>query len=253
VTIVRDFADSTLWRISAYERMRAETGNSGFTRVEGNSVLPDSLRTELNRLQHGHAPAEVLAVVAACVRHRESALIMLRHHDLVWPLSLFPQRNLYHVSRPIIDVLEEGDLELQVVDVEPAGLRPPRYEAPGSPAGGPVFEPLPELLWALALNVPRVSLLEDISGRVAYRLAADFLPGARALAGALGPALRQLRTRIATLDDISRWPGMDRTRAVRLLNGVYLQGGLMVLRTHHAARETRTAGERLRGWLNLPR
>jgi hypothetical protein len=30
---MRDFDDSTLWRISAYERLRAETGNSGFAPV----------------------------------------------------------------------------------------------------------------------------------------------------------------------------------------------------------------------------
>jgi len=41
---------------------------------------------------------------------------------------------------------------------------------------------------------------------------------------------------------------MDRERAARLLNGVYLQGGLMVLRTHTAARDSASGGERLRNW-----
>lgn len=41
---------------------------------------------------------------------------------------------------------------------------------------------------------------------------------------------------------------MDRERAARLLNGVYLQGRLMVLRTHVAARNSTSGRERLRDW-----
>jgi hypothetical protein len=36
---------------------------------------------------------------------------------------------------------------------------------------------------------------------------------------------------------MARWPGMDRERAARLLNGVYLQRGLIVLRSHRRARQ----------------
>jgi len=53
----------------------------------------------------------------------------------------------------------------------------------------------------------------------------------------------------ASLGDIAAWHGMDRERAIRLLNGVYLQGGLMVLRTAHAARTTSNPIDRLRDWL----
>jgi hypothetical protein len=34
------------------------------------------------------------------------------------------------------------------------------------------------------------------------------------------------------LRDISDWAGFDRERAVRLLNALYLQAGLMVSRSH---------------------
>jgi hypothetical protein len=34
---------------------------------------------------------------------------------------------------------------------------------------------------------------------------------------------------------MAQWPGFERERATRLLNGLYLQGGLMVSRTHPAA------------------
>jgi hypothetical protein len=77
---------------------------------------------------------------------------------------------------------------------------------------------------------------------------AEFEPDEAARAGAMGPALHRLRSEIASLPDIAGWPGMNRERAARLLNGVYLQGGLMVLRTHHAARDPAAGSERLRGW-----
>jgi hypothetical protein len=40
---VRDFEDSTLWRVSAFERIRRETGSSGFMRLSGPTLLPTTL------------------------------------------------------------------------------------------------------------------------------------------------------------------------------------------------------------------
>jgi hypothetical protein len=245
---VRDFDDSTLWRISTYERMRAETGDSGFARLNEKSVLPTTLNAELSHLQRVHLCGDALEVVAACIRQRESALLILRHRELVWPLTLFPQHNLYHLPRSIIESLEQGVRDLEVISVEPPGLRPPGHAMHERIADGPGYRPLAPLLWTLALHAPRETLFEDIAGRAAYRLVSDFTPEASALAGALGPALKRLRVEIASLADVARWPGMDRERAARLLNGVYLQGGLMVLRTHVAARDSASGRERLRGW-----
>lgn len=250
---MRDFDDSTLWRISTFERMRAETGSSGFARLDSASVLPSTLNAELTQLGREHRSGDVLDVVAACMRQRESALILLRHRGLVWPLTVFPRNNLYHLPRPIIGSLEQSNLDLQVIGVEPPGLRPPghvMHERIGEESSYRLLQPL---LWALAQHAPRTLLLEEIAGRAAYRVAADFTPDASAIAGAVGPALRRLRTEIASLPEIARWPGMDRERATRLLNGVYLQGGLMVLRGHHAARDSASPVSRLRGWLRPPR
>ncbi len=250
---MRNFDDSTLWKISEFQRMRAETGNSGFARLAATTSLSMSLSAELTGLDRGSNAGDVLGIVAACVRQRESALILLRHNDLVWPLTLLPQQGLYHLARPIIESLEAGNLDLKVVAVEPPGMRPPRYDELHRLAEQSNYRRLPPLLWALALNAPDMHLLADIGGHAAYRLAADFIPEPNALAGALGPALKRLRRQIASLDDISAWPGMDRERATRLLNGAYLLGGLMVLRTHAAARHEHSRGQRLREWLRAVR
>ena len=37
------------------------------------------------------------------------------------------------------------------------------------------------------------------------------------------------------LREIATWPGFDRERAMRMLNGLYLHAALMVSRTHPAA------------------
>jgi hypothetical protein len=68
------------------------------------------------------------------------------------------------------------------------------------------------------------------------------------LSGAIGPAIQRLRRETASLRAISRWPGMNVDRAVRLLNGLYLLSGLMVLRMHPAARKEPTT--RPSGWLS---
>ena len=97
------------------------------------------------------------------------------------------------------------------------------------------YRSLKPLLWSLALSGPRYTLLAEIGGHAAYRatLSKDSRPFAP---GALGPAAERLRTESASLRDMAGWPGMSTERASRLLNALYLAGGLMVMRTHPAAR-----------------
>lgn len=244
----RNFEDSTLWKVSAFERMWAETGNSGFARLGGSTSLSATLQSELSGLRSGHHSSDAVEVVAACMRRRESALILLRHNDLVWPLTLFPERDLYHLPRPIVESLESGNLDLQVIAVEAPGLQAPHHLGlPGAPAR-PNFRPLAPLLWALALHAPAARLLPHIAGRAAYRLVAGYTPESSALKGAMVPAVQRLGHEIASLDQIAHWPGMDRERAVRLLNALYFNGGLRVLRSHAAARNDAGPAERFKGW-----
>jgi hypothetical protein len=234
--IERDFAESTLWRVSAYERQRSEQGHSGFTRLPDSSLLSMSMNVELSQLERVQRADDLLEIVAACMRLGENALIVVRHDGLVWPLTLFPQRGLYHLPRSIIGSLHHGSRDIDVLAVEPPGLRPPGYSAVDDASEGPAYRRLPPLLWALALHVPVARLLRGIAGHAAYRIAAD-LGDEGALTGALKPSFQRLRSQIAPQREIAAWPGMDCARAVRLLNGAYLQGGLIVLRSHQAARD----------------
>jgi hypothetical protein len=241
---------TALWRVSDWERMRQQTGTSGFATLGQPTVLPTTLMADLAKLGARRRDASVMEVVAACMRHRESAMVVLRHRGLVWPVTLFPVVGLYHAPLSIADSLPQGPQDVHVLSVEPAGLRPPGHVQWERVAALEDYRALPPLLWMLALHAPRPELLSDIGGRAAYRIAADFTLGTLAVGGALGPALQRLRHEISSIEDIAGWPGMSTERAVRLLNAIYLQGGLMVLRTHHAARD---GAAEPAGWLDRMR
>src|SRR5436190_12125661 len=57
--LVRDFEDSTLWRVSEFERLRQQTGSSGFVRLNGPTVLPTTLLADLRRLDAGPASGDM--------------------------------------------------------------------------------------------------------------------------------------------------------------------------------------------------
>jgi hypothetical protein len=247
---VRDFNDSTLWRISAFERVRQETGASGFARLSGPTLLPTTLLDDLRRLDAQPASNDVLEVIAACVRHRESTLLCLQHDELVWPVTLFPNERLYHSPRDFGHASITGLVGLKALTAEPPGVRPPGHWMQERVAEAKHYRPLMPLLWMLALNGPRRTLLSDIDGHAAYRMVTGEGGDRLSAPGALGSALERLQRESVPLREIAQWPGMSAERASRLLNGLYLAGRLLVSRAHGAARASRDAGS---GWFNWSR
>jgi hypothetical protein len=244
---VRDFEDSTLWRISAFERIRQQTGSSGFMRLSGPTLLPTTLLADLRRLDADPVSSDVLEVVAACLRHREPALLCVQHDALVWPLTLFPNEQLYHSPRDMTQASLTGLATLKLLTAEPPGVRPPGHWMNDRVAQTHHYRPLSPLLWSLALNGPRRTLLADIAGPAAYRLVVGSGGERPSAPGALGSALERLQRESVTAREIAQWPGMSVERASRLLNGMYLAGSLLITRTHPSARGD-SAG---RGWFGL--
>ena len=62
-------------------------------------MLPTTLLADLDRLDADPANNDVLEIVAACMRHREAALLYLQYEELLWPVTLFPRSMLYHSPR----------------------------------------------------------------------------------------------------------------------------------------------------------
>jgi hypothetical protein len=244
--IVRDFLDSTLWRVSAYERMRLERSSSAFAQLGEPTLLPTTLLADLRHLEGRREGGDVLEILAACVRHRQPALICLQYEDLVWPVTVFPNEGVYHSPRGLALARPDGLATLTVLSCDAPGLRPPGHWMHERVGRIEHYHALKPLLWTLALNGPRNGLLSEIAGPVAYRVTLS--REARLFApGALGPAAERLRSEGASLRDIARWPGMSPERACRLLNALYLSSALMVMRSHPAAQPEGSMLSRLMG------
>jgi hypothetical protein len=249
---LRDFADSTLWRISAFERVRVETGTSGFQRLDGPTVLSSTLLADLHRSEIDLEAIDVLELVAACMRHQEAALIYLVHEGFVWPVTLFPDRMLYHSPRDLDTASAAGLADLRHKGMEPPGLRPPGHYASERVGKLEHYRPLAPLLWQLAVRGPRRTLLREIGGTAAYRMLPGRLPDEIVPGGALRSAIERLRFKSVALRDMSTWPGLSVERASRLLNALYLFSSLMITRSSSAAKEE-PAGERSRFGFFKPR
>jgi hypothetical protein len=243
---MRDFLDSTLWRISAYERMRLERSSSVFAQLGEPTLLPTTMLADLRQLESRREDGDVLEILAACMRHRQAALICLQYEDLAWPVTVFPTELVYHSPRDMVLARHNGLAALKVLSCDAPGLRPPGHWMHERVGRMEHYHPLKPLLWNLALNGPRNDLLSEIAGHAAYRVTLSRED--RLLApGALGPAADRLRSESASLRDIARWPGMSTDRACRLLNALYLTSALMVMRSHPAARPQGTLLDRLMG------
>jgi hypothetical protein len=202
---------------------------AGATRLSslGPLLMKDLQRFE-SRARAGEG-LEVVEVLAAAVRHNRPLRLMVEHGEHILPLTVRPRERLVQAPLPLAawDTLHWP--ALRVLQVEPAGPAPDEGGAP-LPA-----TPLGPVLWALALRGARADLLPEIVGPAAYRIAPSTDLAALDLSGALAIAVARLQRETAALDDIARWPGMSRERASRLLNGLYLQAGLIVSRAHPAA------------------
>jgi hypothetical protein len=184
------------------------------------------------RFGHDGGNSEVVEVLAACVRHAKRVTIHLQCGDRVVPMTVFARERLVHCPVAPLELVAQHVLDMRVMHVEPALLRPPGHEQANLVGAHHMHYPLAPLLWELAMRGVRRELLPEIAGPAVYRVAPvldiDKLPAS----GALMPAIVRLARQTATLREVAEWPGMDRERAVRLLNALYLQSGLIVSRSH---------------------
>jgi len=227
-------APERLLRVSEFRRRHeggpvvADTGSgAGSTRL---SSLNPSLLQDLMRFDANARPGEgleMLEVLAAAVRHNRALLLHVEHEHRVIPVTLFPTQRQVHAPLSLAQLLAINLQDLRVLHVEPARINAADHAAELSPLG--------PLLWELALRGSRDALLPELAGTVAYRIA----PGANldglALSGSLLEATTKLRRDTTALRTMAQWPGFDRERAQRMLNGLYLQAALMISRTHPAA------------------
>ena len=235
------FGAPDLMRVSAFQRYLDETVREGGAESFGSTRLSSLSPSLLRDLQRFDQPSgasdglEVLEVMAACLRHARGLLINLQDESRVVPLTVFPNEKLVHCPVAMSQFLAGRLTELRVLHVEPAVLRPPGHSESSLVGDSAHYAPLGLVLWELALRGAREELLPEIAGTAAYRIAPGVDLQGLNLTGSLAAAAARLKRQTTSLREISEWPGFDRARAMRMLNGLYLQAGLMVSRSHPAA------------------
>jgi hypothetical protein len=225
-----------LMRVSAFQRyldeLRRESGDESLTRL---SALNPSLLQDLLRFEQDGRRTELLEVIAACIRHSRPLAVYLQCGPRVIPLTVFPIERLVHCPLQMQEFLAMRLSDMTVLRVEPAVLRPP-----GDPEEALVGEPhlyqsLGPVTWELAMRGSREQLLPEIAGPAAYRVALGTNLRDVVLTGVVQAAVNRLHRQSSNLREMAEWPGLNKTRAMRLLNALYLQGGLIVSRTHPVA------------------
>jgi hypothetical protein len=205
---------------------------AGGTRL---SSLTPSLMADLQRFgsEPGSGALDMLAMLAAAVRHGRSlrALVQVEQHAV--PITLFPTQRVAHSPLPMVSLLSGRVQEWRLQQVAPAQMNAPGAAELQSMVHN--YTPLPLLLWAVAQRGSRETLLPEIAGTAAYRVTPSADLRLLELSGTVLAAVERLRRGTTNIRDISNWPGFDRGRAQRLLNGLYLQAALLVSRTHPAA------------------
>ena len=168
-------------------------------------------------------------------RHARPLAVYLQCGIRVVPLTVFPTERLVHCPLPMHEFLAMRLSDMQVLRVEPAMLRAPG-DAEEALVGEPhLYQGLGPVTWELAMRGSREQLLPEIAGPAAYRVALGTNLRDVVLTGVVQAAVNRLRRESANLREMAEWPGLNRTRAMRLLNALYLQSGLIVSRTHPVA------------------
>lgn len=226
-----------LMRVSEFRRYLADLDRLHGTDAANSRLtsLSPSLMQDLQRFEQRGQHSELIEVLAAGVRHGQPLAIHLQWGEQVLTLTVFPAKKLAHCAVPMPEVLAGRVDTLQVLQVERATLRSPgdpERELIGDPA---LYHPLAPVLWAMALRGSREALLPEIAGQAAYRVAPGVSFDGLDLPAAMARCIARLRRQTCNLREICDWPGIDRGRAQRLLNAIYLQAGLIVSRTHPAA------------------
>ncbi len=225
-----------LMRVSAFRRYLDETWRDRDTVTSCLSSLSPSLMVDLQRFEQNGRQTEVLDVLAACVRHGRSLSIHLECDGRVVPLTIFPVKRLAHCPLPMTQFLQMRLTDLTVLHVEPGSLSIPGDDGFAATTDAlSLFAPLGTLTWELALRGRRGDLLPEIAGNAAYRIPPGVDLRGLQLSGSLAAAVHRMKRQTTNLRDMTTWAGFDRERAMRLLNALYLQAGLMVTRTHPAA------------------
>ncbi|CAD5373434.1 hypothetical protein RA210_U30346 [Rubrivivax sp. A210] len=190
------------------------------------STLSPSLLLDLKRYAAEPASADLLAVVAASVRHNTPLTLALELDGRPLELTLHPRRQLYYCE---LDLCAQPDQAL-------AGLCVRRVEADAEV--GSLFEArlhtgsLRPLLWHLALRGSNAALLPEIAGPVRCRVALGTPLFGLPVDGTTKRLIQRMKAAPVSLDELLADTLLRRAALQRIWNALYLQSALMVSRSY---------------------
>jgi hypothetical protein len=188
-----------------------------------------SLMSDLNRFADEPDGAELLAVLAASVRHAKPLVLQLAMGSDLLHLSIFPREQSHACALDMCKLPADDLARLRLAYIE-SGRSPAPAGVAGNAAAARQLRPLGPLLWLLAMHGPRDALLPEIAGPAKYRLAPGVLLEQLPIDPAVQPALHRLWCASSTLDELAGSTPRGQAQARRLLNALYLQSGLMISR-----------------------
>ncbi|HWP18575.1 MAG TPA: hypothetical protein VNO84_05570 [Burkholderiaceae bacterium] len=227
------FGDPELMRASDFRRYLQEAASAPGGEPQGSrwTSLSPSLMADLQRFEHRGQGADVLEVLAACLRHAQRVVIHCEAGGYVVPITLFPQERLFHCPADPGTYLLQRLALLRVLRLEPAVLRPPGDREEALVGSLSQYHPLAPLLWVLALHGARSELLPEVAGPASYRTAPGLDLRTMPMSAAQRSAIRHMRTQPLSVRELADFLGGPREAATRLLNALYLLSGLIVSRS----------------------
>ncbi|WP_372528576.1 hypothetical protein [Piscinibacter sp.] len=196
------------------------------------STLSPSLFADLERFAKPGTQTELLEVLAACIRHVQPLTLILEHGPTALQLLLFPRQGLF-ICGIDLSALDPNTMKtLRVTHIEPTLVAAPENLGRFPRTDATRQYPLSPLLWRFALHGARSELLPEIAGPVMYRVSPALTLDRWMADRGLLTTLHALRNTPFSLHELAQRPGFSPERAERLLNGIYLQAGLIISRVH---------------------
>lgn len=194
------------------------------TETSDAATLSPSLLRDLKRFADEPAAADLLAVLAASVRHGKPLSLSLDLDGRAVDLTLHPLRQVYYSALDLCALGDEALSRIRLLRVEPD-------QDPASLlAGRTHIGSLRPLLWHLAMRGAHTGLLPEIAGPVRCRMALGNALSGLPIDGSRKRLIQRMRLAPVALDDLLSDTILGRAAVERLWNALYLQSALMVTR-----------------------
>ena len=190
-----------------------------------NITLSPSLLLDLKRFAEDPAEADLLAVVAASVRHGKPLSLALELDEQPLLLTLHPQRQIYYGSRDLCSLTDDALARVKMLRVEPD------VDPKALLEGRAHIGSLRPMLWHLALRGAQSRLLPEIAGPVRCRLALGVSLNGLPINGMNRRLIERMKGAPVSVDDLLDGNLQGRLAIQRVWNALYLQSALMVSRS----------------------